>query len=196
MPRSKSMSVPTTSNVRTLKCCSAIAKSPGVVMPQLRQTQPRMCVERSRFAAGDAVLRPQVGTRASVRHREFESSRSSSARAMNDPLLRQETDFPGFRNISASVYWGVHTERARETFPIFGQPLSCMPDLVRALAFVEKAAAQANAGLGVLDPERAQLIAAACDDVIARGLHDQFVVDVIQGGAGTSIDMNANEVIE
>src|SRR6478735_519641 len=116
-------------------------------------------------------------------------------RAMDSSSSRQETDFLGARSIPAAAYWGVHTARAVENFPISGQPLSCMPDLVRALGFVKKAAAKANARLGVLDAERASFIAAACDDVIAGRLHDQFVVDVIQGGAGTSTNMNANEVI-
>src|SRR4051795_11042084 len=115
--------------------------------------------------------------------------------AMNSSSSRQESDFLGARSIPAAAYWGVHTARAVENFPISGQPLSCMPELVRSLAFVKKAAAQANASLGVLDPERAGFIAAACDDLIAGRLHDQFVVDVIQGGAGTSTNMNANEVI-
>jgi aspartate ammonia-lyase len=114
---------------------------------------------------------------------------------MNPSSIRQESDFLGSKNIPAFAYWGVHTERARENFHISGQPLSCMPELVRALAFVKKAAAQANASLGVLDDERARFIAAACDDVVCGVLHDQFIVDVIQGGAGTSTNMNANEVI-
>jgi len=114
---------------------------------------------------------------------------------MNSSSSRQESDFLGARSIPAAAYWGVHTARAVENFPISGQALSCMPDLVRALAFVKKAAAKANARLGVLDAERASFIAAACDDVIAGRLHDQFIVDVIQGGAGTSTNMNANEVI-
>jgi aspartate ammonia-lyase len=114
---------------------------------------------------------------------------------MNTSSTRQESDFLGARSIPAAAYWGVHTARAVENFPISGQPLSCMPELVRSLAFVKKAAAQANARLGVLDPERAGVIAAACDDLIAGRLHEQFVVDVIQGGAGTSTNMNANEVI-
>ena len=114
---------------------------------------------------------------------------------MNDSSTRQESDFLGTRDIPASAYWGVHTARAVENFPISGQPLSCMPELVRALAFVKKAAAQANARLGVLDAERAGFIAAACDELIAGRLNEQFVVDVIQGGAGTSTNMNANEVI-
>jgi aspartate ammonia-lyase len=70
-----------------------------------------------------------------------------------------------------------------------------MPELVRALAFVKKAAVRANAKLGVIDAARAAVIERACDDVIGGALHEQFVVDVIQGGAGTSTNMNANEVI-
>jgi len=109
--------------------------------------------------------------------------------------LREEADFLGAKNVPADAYWGVHTARARENFPISGQPLSCMPELIRALAFVKKAAAQANATLGVLDADRARAIAGACDELIAGRLHGEFVVDVIQGGAGTSTNMNANEVI-
>jgi aspartate ammonia-lyase len=114
---------------------------------------------------------------------------------MNTSSLRQENDFLGSRSIPATAYWGVHTARAVDNFPISGQPLSCMPELVRSLACVKKAAAQANATLGVIDAERASFIAAACDDLLAGRLHEQFVVDVIQGGAGTSTNMNANEVI-
>ncbi|MEP7303609.1 MAG: lyase family protein, partial [Caldimonas sp.] len=114
---------------------------------------------------------------------------------MNTPSFREETDFLGSRSIPAAAYWGVHTARAVDNFPISGQPLSCMPELVRSLAWVKKAAVQANAQLGVIDAERAGFIAAACDDLLAGRLHEQFVVDVIQGGAGTSTNMNANEVI-
>ncbi len=108
---------------------------------------------------------------------------------------RVEADFLGDRTIPAEAYWGVHSARAVENFPISGQTVAQMPDLVRALAFVKKAAAQANAELGALDRERAAAIERACDDLIGGALHDQFVVDVIQGGAGTSTNMNANEVI-
>jgi aspartate ammonia-lyase len=114
---------------------------------------------------------------------------------MNNSSSRQESDFLGTRGIPADAYWGVHTARAVENFPISGQPLWCMPELVRSLAFVKKAAAQANASLGALDAERAGFIAEACDELIAGRMHEQFVVDVIQGGAGTSTNMNANEVI-
>jgi aspartate ammonia-lyase len=108
---------------------------------------------------------------------------------------RREHDFLGTKDIPADAYWGVHTARAVENFPITGQPIGHWHDLVRALAFVKKAAALANEKLGVLEPKLAQAIVRACDEIADGRLHDQFVVDVIQGGAGTSTNMNANEVI-
>ena len=108
---------------------------------------------------------------------------------------RRETDFLGARDIPAGVYWGVHTARALENFPISQVPIGVIGDLVQALAHVKKAAAQANADLGVLDSRRTGAIVRSCDEIIAGQFHDQFVVDVIQGGAGTSTNMNANEVI-
>lgn len=109
--------------------------------------------------------------------------------------FRIEHDFLGDRQIPAGAYWGVHTARAVENFPISGTPLSAMPELIRAFGWVKKAAARANAELGALDAGRASAIQAACDRLVAGECHDQFVVDVIQGGAGTSTNMNANEVI-
>ena len=111
------------------------------------------------------------------------------------PLVRRERDFLGEMEIPADAYWGVHSARAVENFPISGNSISQLGDLIRALAFVKKAAARANAELGVIDRKRAGAIILACDDLIRGELHDQFVVDVIQGGAGTSTNMNANEVI-
>jgi aspartate ammonia-lyase len=109
--------------------------------------------------------------------------------------FRTERDFLGEKSIPAGAYWGVHTARAVENFPISGTPLAAMPELIRAFGFVKKAAARANAQLGTLDEARARAIETACDQLIAGRFHDQFVVDVIQGGAGTSTNMNANEVI-
>ena len=108
---------------------------------------------------------------------------------------RIEHDLLGDREIPADAYWGVHTLRAVENFPISGQPIGAIPELVRALAAVKQAAALANADLGLLSPERSKAIVAACEEIRAGKLHDQFVVDQIQGGAGTSTNMNANEVI-
>ena len=108
---------------------------------------------------------------------------------------RKEHDLLGEREVPGSAYYGVHTLRAMENFNISGTAISAYPDLVNALACVKKAAALANHDLGLLDEERTRAIATACDEIRRGALHDQFVVDVIQGGAGTSTNMNANEVI-
>ncbi|MFC0284349.1 aspartate ammonia-lyase [Camelimonas abortus] len=109
---------------------------------------------------------------------------------------RREHDLLGEVDIPADAYWGVHSLRARDNFPITGVAVGSCPELVRALALVKHAAALANRRLGALPPEKAEAIARACAEIHEEGkLHDQFVVDVIQGGAGTSTNMNANEVI-
>ena len=109
--------------------------------------------------------------------------------------MRQEHDFIGIKTIPPDAFWGVHSARAVENFPITGHTVALMPELIRAFAFVKKAAAQANLQMGAINETQTHAIAKACDDLIAGQLHDQFVVDVIQGGAGTSTNMNANEVI-
>ncbi|MFZ0040669.1 MAG: aspartate ammonia-lyase [Solirubrobacteraceae bacterium] len=108
---------------------------------------------------------------------------------------RLERDLLGERAVPADAYFGVHTLRAIENFQISGVPISSHPPLVRALAAVKEATARANGELGLLDQARTDAIVAACREIRAGGLHDQFRVDVIQGGAGTSTNMNANEVI-
>lgn len=119
-----------------------------------------------------------------------------SATPASDPLaVRSEHDLIGDRDIPADAYWGVHTLRAVENFPITGTLLGSNTHLVNGLAMVKQAAAQTNRELGLLDEEKAGAIIKACQEIIAGELHDQFVVDVIQGGAGTSSNMNANEVI-
>lgn len=114
---------------------------------------------------------------------------------MKDPAFRVEKDLLGERQVPAAAYYGIHTMRALENFPITGRGLHGYPSLVRALACVKQACAQANLELGLLDARKSRAIIEACEDIRAGRLHDQFVVDVIQGGAGTSTNMNANEVI-
>ena len=109
--------------------------------------------------------------------------------------FRTETNSLGTKQLPREAIWGIHTARALENFPITGVPLAHFPELVRALAMVKKAAALANRDLGALDPAIAAAIAAACDEIVAGRHHEHFVVDMIQGGAGTSTNMNANEVI-
>lgn len=111
------------------------------------------------------------------------------------PRTRIETDSLGSLEIPEDAYWGVHTARALENFPIAKRPISVYPELIRALAMVKQASARANRDIGVLDGERADLIDRAAQRVIDGEFHDEFVVGVIQGGAGTSTNMNANEVI-
>lgn len=114
---------------------------------------------------------------------------------MNTQDQRSEHDLLGDRLVPSNAYFGVHTLRAVENFPISGQPISHYPDLIRSLADIKEAAAYANRELGLLDNEKTAAIAAACQEIRDGKLHGQFVVDVIQGGAGTSTNMNANEVI-
>ncbi|GAS94099.1 aspartate ammonia-lyase [Mycolicibacterium canariasense] len=109
--------------------------------------------------------------------------------------LRVEHDLLGDYDVPDAAYYGVHTARALENFPITGTPISRYPELIVALACVKLAAARANHRLGLLGAEQSDAIVAACAEIKSGKLHDQFVVDVIQGGAGTSTNMNANEVI-
>ena len=108
---------------------------------------------------------------------------------------RIEHDLLGTRQVPANAYYGIHTLRALENFRISGTPISRYPELIEALACVKQAAALANQELGLLDERRAGAIVHACRQIRAGELHEEFVVDVIQGGAGTSTNMNANEVI-
>ena len=114
---------------------------------------------------------------------------------MKPTLYRSEHDLLGERQVPAGVYFGIHTLRAIENFPISGISIQAYPGLLDSLAFVKEACALANQEMGLLDEKRTEAIARACQEIRAGKLHDQFVVDVIQGGAGTSTNMNANEVI-
>jgi aspartate ammonia-lyase len=112
---------------------------------------------------------------------------------MDLPIKRTEEDLLGVLELPAGAYWGIHTQRAVGNFPLSGRRVN--PSLLRALAQVKKACASANAELGYLDAAKGDAIAAACDEIAAGGLSDQFPVDALQGGAGTSTNMNLNEVI-
>jgi aspartate ammonia-lyase len=110
-------------------------------------------------------------------------------------MPRQEHDCIGTIEVPDNVLYGVQTYRALQNFRISRIPISHYPMLIRSLAFIKKAAALANHDLGLLDDEPLQGIVRACDEILAGKHWDQFVVDAIQGGAGTSTNMNANEVI-
>lgn len=108
---------------------------------------------------------------------------------------RKEHDFIGELEIDDKFYYGVQTFRAVDNFKMTGRTFGDYPFFVKAFAQIKKAAALANKEVGVLDAQKADAIAKAADRVIAGEFSDQFVVDMIQGGAGTSTNMNSNEVI-
>lgn len=107
--------------------------------------------------------------------------------------IRVEHDSIGAKEVPENAYYGVQTLRAAENFPITG--LAMHPEIVNSIAEIKKAAAITNFEVGRLDKERTDAIVTACDEIISGKLRDQFIVDPIQGGAGTSLNMNANEVI-
>ena len=110
-------------------------------------------------------------------------------------MARLERDFLGERELPDDAYYGVQALRGQENFRITGIRTSVEPYFVMAFGYVKKAAALANRDLGVLDAKIAEAIAFACDRLIAGELRREFITDFIQGGAGTSVNMNANEVI-
>ncbi|WBL34165.1 aspartate ammonia-lyase [Sinirhodobacter sp. HNIBRBA609] len=109
--------------------------------------------------------------------------------------MRIEEDNLGQITLPSTCLWGIHTQRAIDNFPISGIKLNLFPEFIRSLAWVKTAAARANRSLGVLSGEKARVIEEVCADIVAGRYHDAFRVDMIQGGAGTSTNMNANEVI-
>ncbi|MGC8469491.1 MAG: lyase family protein, partial [Acetobacteraceae bacterium] len=108
---------------------------------------------------------------------------------------RREHDSLGEADVPADAYWGVQTARAIVNFPISGIPISHHPPFIMALAMVKKAAARANVAEGKLDLDRGEIIGAVAEEIIGGQWHEQFPVDVMQGGAGTSANMNMNEVL-
>jgi len=123
------------------------------------------------------------------------SSRTGREQGYASGATRPEHDLLGDAEVPVDALFGVQTLRAMQNFPITGIPLSHFPALVRALAIVKQAAARANARLGLLDPAIAGAIDQASQEVIHGHWHGHFLVDMVQGGAGTSTNMNANEVI-
>ena len=114
---------------------------------------------------------------------------------MEPKKFRTESDLLGELQVPADAYYGVQTQRALNNYQISTTRMSHYPEYVIAMAYVKMAAAQANGELGVLPKHIADAIVAACKEIVDGKLHDQFPVDMMQGGAGTSVNMNANEVI-
>jgi aspartate ammonia-lyase len=158
---------------------------------------PREELEMVRLETPDVFYR-LVGQLARRLNERLRLATERLVQESGEPALssvRREHDSLGERDVPNTAYYGVQTVRALENFPFSGIRVRHYEHFVRALACVKKAAALANEGLGALDPAISNGIARACDEILDGKLHDQFVVDMIQGGAGTSTNMCANEVI-
>ena len=197
------------SSVRLATLMPGVAFSEGVMLDDLPHSGsaialtaarvwqiPRVVFEEVRSAKPELFYRMvgHVARRLSARLRAA-GEQLGGGPAPVIATWRREHDLLGERELPDTAYYGVQTLRGMENFPLSGIPLSHFEHFVRALAFVKKAAAAANSELGVLDSKRAEAIRTACDEIIAGQLHEHFTVDMIQGGAGTSTNMNANEVI-
>jgi aspartate ammonia-lyase len=113
--------------------------------------------------------------------------------SVNNIDYRVEKDSIGMKDVPGNVYYGVQSMRAAENFHITG--LNIHPEIINSLAYIKKAAAITNLEIGLLDRKTAEAIIQACDEILAGQFRKDFIVDPIQGGAGTSLNMNANEVI-
>src|SRR6516225_3741991 len=100
--------------------------------------------------------------------------------ALTEGALRSATDSLGSKQVPANAYWGLNVRRALDNFAISGRPISTYPDLIFGYACVKQAAARANAEVAALDPEKADLIDRACEEIKEGKLQDQFVVDIMQ----------------
>jgi aspartate ammonia-lyase len=127
--------------------------------------------------------------------KEKASAKKKGAAPASAPATRTEHDLLGTKEVPSGAYYGVQTARALENFPLSGVAINHYPGYVEAWAIVKLAAARANTQVGAMKPERLAGIEKACQAVIDGKYHDQFIVDWYQGGAGTSTNMNANEVL-
>ena len=128
-------------------------------------------------------------------HRAWSQAQGPAAASSSPTKPRIEKDLLGPKEVPGNAYYGVQTARALENFQISGILINHYPEFVDALALVKLAAAQANTDVGAMKPERLAAIQKACNEVLAGKYHDQFLVDWYQGGAGTSTNMDANEVL-
>jgi aspartate ammonia-lyase len=157
-----------------------------------------LAVSREAFQAQPSMAYKVLSRVARVISRRM---RQASTRVVNDAAqyisgrTRSEHDLLGDRDVPAEYYYGVQTLRALENFNISGVSLFHFPAIIEAFAMVKMAAAKANRDLKLLSRPVAEAIVQACSEIVNGKFHQQFVVDMIQGGAGTSTNMNANEVI-
>jgi len=171
---------------------TAVAAADTVLLTLERESFQGFLGEQPQLAAR---LLGQVARVVFRRMKLGQGSAVGGAAQYRTGATRTEHDLLGEREVPRDAYYGVQTLRALENFDITGIPLHHFSCLIQALAMVKKAAAQANTKLGLLPDELSAAIQQACDEIVDGQWHNQFVVDMVQGGAGTSTNMNANEVI-
>ena len=147
--------------------------------------------------ADEGRLRRSCDRFSSHKEKTPRMSKIMDAQTVTPPTvdIRQETDLLGSLDIDNSHYYGINTERALQNFPITHKSVGNYPEFVNALAVLKEAAASVNARLGLIKPDTSKAIVDACERIRSGALHDEFAVGMIQGGAGTSTNMNANEVV-
>lgn len=160
------------------------------LLPDLFDDRLGMVAEAVANAATEEGLSTGI-----VRELASEFSVPPPGNAEENGSYRVESDSLGAVQVPASRYYGPQTARAIANFDISGRRLMAFPEMIHSLAWVKKAAALTNVEYAGLASELGNAICQACDEICAGGLHDEFQVDVLQGGAGTSTNMNANEVI-
>lgn len=149
-----------------------------------------------RHSASIAVVTLSNITKVVSRRMRYANARAINSTAQYESgKTRREHDLLGDRDVPYEYYYGIQTLRALENFNISGITLNFFPDFIDALAMVKMAAAKANHELGLLSSDITNAIVKACNEILDNKYHSHFVVDMIQGGAGTSTNMNANEVI-
>jgi aspartate ammonia-lyase len=165
-------------------------KTEGAIMPDQTMSDQIPSEQPAPVAQPAAQMAPSTTSSTAV-----SATAPHNPQCQADGYTRHEHDCIGELDVPENVYWGIHTLRATRNFTVSGRPDSAHPQLIKAYATVKRACAQANAQLDLLSGDKARLIVAACLEVEGGALADQFPVDQLQGGAGTSLNMNTNEVI-
>ena len=176
----------------------SVHSATGTSVSELRYIEIPVDQVRTRLSKDAAATMSLFAavSRVMVRRLQYSAHRRTGWDEIYRPgATRTEHDLLGEREVPEDARYGVQTLRAVENFPITGIRIAHFPHLVRALAMVKQAAARANHSLGLLPDDIAGAIDTACREIIDGNWHGHFVVDVVQGGAGTSTNMNANEVI-
>lgn len=181
---------------------SLLDASPGLTSARAVKATSALIITSEAFKTlvedrgGTAVKIYSQIMRVISRRLRYSDARSVTAGAQyQSGATRTEHDLLGAREVPDEAYYGVQTLRAMENFDISGVPLSHYPSIIKALAMVKMGAARANHELGLMTAEVKNAIVQACTEILNGRHHYNFVVDMIQGGAGTSVNMNANEVI-